>query len=125
MTFLLPFVLRYWRYLAIAGALLALLLALWGFVAHERHLGRIQAEAAAAQAVAEAKVKNDAALAQAAQQRAVDLANTAKLEKALTDAYAKTPDSKPSAARINLACARLRHENGVGGKLPAVCGPQG
>ena len=51
-----------------------------------------------------------------------DVIATAALEKDLIHAYASTPDSRPSGARLALACRRLHNAN-PSAAVPVACRP--
>jgi hypothetical protein len=65
-------------------------------------------KAAETQRLEAAKARNAVAVARSDVQRADDQRDTAKLEEDLRSADDATPDSKPSDARLALACQRLR-----------------
>lgn len=102
----------------------ALVLLAGGLYACGRHDGWNAHKADEAKRTKAAEKRNASAKSQADLQRPKDQASVAQREKDLRDAYQSTPDSKPSAARVALACERLRLAN-PHRTLPPACGPGG
>lgn len=111
----------------ILGAVSAssLLAAMAAFAAHERHVQQLADVRAEAGAHTAAMAANAAAQARADQQRISDLARTAALEKDLKDAYHDIPATPPSAARLALACRRLRAQHADLHRVPQCHGSAG
>lgn len=109
--------------IGIAGCLILLVL-FFGLQAKGRADQRRIDHAAAEVAIAKAQAINAKAIAAADAERAADSAAVTTLQKDLNRAYENTPDGKPSAARLALACGRLRRTPQA--RLPEfsrLCGP--
>lgn len=74
-------------------------------------------EAANVQARATGAASHD----RAASERLIDLKINHQLEKELTDAVSSSPDARPTAGRVALACQRLRHQGARDADLPPEC----
>jgi hypothetical protein len=82
---------------------------------------RARIEASQAKADAKAEAKASAAREQAASERLSDRETVFRLEQELSHADDAAPDSAPSAARLALACERLRRSGVRKADLPAGC----
>jgi Flp pilus assembly protein TadB len=97
---------------------LVVLMVIGGAFLSGRHSQREADKAAERTAVAKAEVKDAHADAKADVQRATDQQTVSDHQKELQGADDASPDTRPSAARLALACARL-HAQSPGAKLPA------
>ncbi|MFC5371526.1 hypothetical protein ACFPIF_03125 [Brevundimonas faecalis] len=107
-------------WLALACLVLSLFLLGWCAVTapgRERAKQDRAVEAANAQARAADATARD----HAADERLTDLKTNTQLEKDLINAVSPLPDARPSARRLALACARLRHQGARDADLPAEC----
>jgi hypothetical protein len=114
----LTFALYNWRLLAILAASLAVTeFGIWQF-----HRGAESVRAEDRAALQAASSRQAKAVSAADQQRLKDTQTVTQLQADLSHAADAVPDSTPSAARVALACQRLRFQAGPGAKLPAECG---